>query len=139
MNPGTRSSVVGTFMDRGIAEAAMEELREMGFGAEVGLAAPSVPAQGASGPPTWETGAGVGLLTGASVGGLAAGLPGVVAGGLAGGLIGALIDLGVPETDARFFHDEYQAGRTVVIVRAGERAAEAAEVLRRYGAKEVRR
>ncbi len=61
----------------------------------------------------------------------------MAAGAVAGTLLGALIDLGVPETSARFYHDEVEAGGTVVLVHAGDRGAEARAILCQHGAREA--
>lgn len=153
MTTTTADAVVGVFTDPDLAAAAVHELRDAGFSDDqIGVATRTggltegTPA-GASGPPTWETGAAIGMMAGATIAGLAlgpapvvlaAGFTALLGGALTGGLIGALIDLGIPETDARWFHDEVKAGKTLVTVRAGGRAAEAAEVLRRVGAQAVR-
>jgi uncharacterized protein (TIGR02271 family) len=100
-------------------------------------------------------GAAAGVATGAGIGalwalGIAAGmLPAigpVIAGGLlasvlasaaggaaAAGIIGALIGLGIPEEDARYYEEEFKAGRTLVTVKANGRYDEALAVIRRHG------
>lgn len=145
------TTVVGVFGNRELAREAAEELRRAGFAPEqmslafqeAPPAAPTTEAADtgdrASGPPTVGTGAGIGMLSGAALFGLAAGGPaGLLAGALVGGLLGAFIDLGIPETDARFYGEQVEAGRAVLTVRAGGRAAEAAEILLRCEAEEVR-
>jgi uncharacterized protein (TIGR02271 family) len=62
---------------------------------------------------------------------------GALGGAVAGGLIGALTDLGVPEDEARYADEQFQAGRTIVTVNAPGRAGEATEILRRYGAHDI--
>lgn len=132
----TNASVSGVFHDADQARKAVLELREAGFADDRITVVGRQPRadSGPSGPPTFETGAGMGMLTGASLGGLVtAGLPGLLVGGVAGGLIGSLIDLGIPETDTRFFSDEAAGGGILVVVR-GDRLDEAADLLRRNGA-----
>jgi hypothetical protein len=51
-----------------------------------------------------------------------------------GGLVGALVGAGIPEDEARYYHGEFEAGRTIVTVQAGGRADDAMAILRRYGA-----
>jgi hypothetical protein len=51
-----------------------------------------------------------------------------------GGLVGALVGAGIPEDEARYYHSEFEAGRTIVTVRADGRADDAMAILRRYGA-----
>ena len=68
-------------------------------------------------------------------GGLLAGaLGGAAVGAAAGGLLGALTGLGVSEEEARYYDQEFQAGRTIVTVKADGRYQEAVEILRRSGA-----
>jgi hypothetical protein len=50
-----------------------------------------------------------------------------------GGLVGALIGAGIPEEHAHYYQGEFEAGRTIVTVRADGRADEAMAILRRYG------
>jgi uncharacterized protein (TIGR02271 family) len=155
-----RTVVVGVFTDRGQAQKCVEELRRVGFredqigvagrDSETTSAVPSdkgakVAAVAAAGA---TTGAGIGALWAL---GIAAGfLPAigpVIAGGIfasilasaagagaAGGLIGALIGLGIPEEEAHYYHGEFEAGRTIVTVKADNRCEEAHAILNRYGA-----
>jgi hypothetical protein len=60
-------------------------------------------------------------------------LAGAVAGVAGGGILGTLVGLNVPEEEARHSERHFHSGRTLVIVRAGDRDAEAAAVLRRHG------
>jgi len=57
--------------------------------------------------------------------------PGI--GAATGGIIGALVGLGLPETDARHFHEGLRSGRTLVTVDAGNRTGEALAILDRHG------
>jgi hypothetical protein len=104
------------------------------------------------------TGVATGAVTGVVAGGLLGGLLGaatallipgvgpVIAGGIlvstlmgaavgaaAGGIIGALTDMGVPEDEAGFYNNEFQAGRTIVIVTTPGRQQEARDILHRNG------
>jgi hypothetical protein len=162
MHPIHRSTVVGVFPDRRDAEHAVNELRALGVRDEqIGVA---VRDGGTLAGPTaegtqWEAGAATGAVAGGATGTLlgiavAAGLiPGVgqaVAGGILGGLLasaatgavtggilGALIGLGVPEEEAAYYSGEFQAGRVIVTVQAGDLANEVRATLRRYGAYDV--
>jgi len=99
-----------------------------------------------------------GAIAGAGIGGLIAAaasllIPGfgpVVAGGIlatvlggaavgaaAGGILGALMGLGVPEEEARFYEGEFNEGRILVTVKAGDRYSEARDVLLRNGAYDI--
>lgn len=97
------------------------------------------------------TGLGLGTLAGLGV--LAGVIPVVgpaIAGGTLGiilsnaaagagiaGLAGALIGAGVPEHEARYYDEEFQAGGTIVTVTADGMADEAMAILRKYGAYDV--
>jgi uncharacterized protein (TIGR02271 family) len=151
-----QSTVVGVFDNRDQADRAVEELRRMGFrDDQIGYAM-----RGGDNTVAESTGnaAGEGLATGAVIGGLVGAaaallIPGigpVVAGGVlasvlggaavgaaAGGILGALVGMGIPEDEATYYEGEFQAGRILVTVKADTRAAEAREVLRRFGAYDV--
>jgi hypothetical protein len=152
--------VVALFDDRTHAERALDELIRAGFRPDqVGMAVRDG-GEAVEAPPlepdTKESeGAVTGVVAGGTLGGLvgaalAAGMvPGVgpvVAGGLllgalggaaagaaGGGLLGTLIGLNVPEEHARHFERHFHSGRTLVVVHAGDRSGEAADVLRRHG------
>lgn len=109
------------------------------------------------------TGAAVGATTGAVVGGaagliaslagltipvigpiLAAGpivamLSGAGIGAVAGGLIGALVNLGVPEEEARVYEEGVKRGGTLVTLKAEDaRAQAAADIMNRNGAVDIK-
>jgi len=70
---------------------------------------------------------------------IAAGTLGVIlsnaaAGAAIAGLAGALIGYGIPEEEARYYHGEFEAGRTIVTIHADGRSGEATAILRRHGA-----
>jgi len=157
-----RSTVVGVFEDRDQARRAVEELKRMGFrDDQIGVVSHD-PDRKEGTETTDDTathvggGAAIGAAAGAGVGalwalGIAAGLlPGigpVIAGGIlasvlasaagtaaVGGIAGALIGLGIPESEANYYEEEFKGGRTIVTVRADGRFNEAEALLRRYGA-----
>lgn len=164
MTTTERSTVVGVFEDRALAERALDELHKAGFSDEqVGFAArdekiqEGVPAVAAP-EATTATGAATGAFSGGVIGGLlsaavtllipgfgpaiaggimAATLSGIALGAVAGGFLGAMIALGIPEEDAHYYQKEFEAGRIIITVRAGERIIEALEILRRNGALEA--
>jgi hypothetical protein len=72
---------------------------------------------------------------------LAGALAGIGAGAVAGmkatGFLTAALELGIPEEEARYYEDQLDAGRTIVTVTAGDRAAEARTILNRHGATEA--
>lgn len=58
-------------------------------------------------------------------------LGGVAIGAAAGGMIGAFINIGVSEEDARYYEQEVQSGRTIVIVQADDDPIEAFNIMER--------
>ncbi len=140
MSTTTKVTVGGVFSSEKAAHRAVEELRQGGFSDSEIIVVPGVDDESncrSDQGITVETGARVGMMTGAALGGLAGGFPGLVLGAAAGTLLGGFIDLGIPEDAACFYRDEHDAGRTVVLIRS-TRSDEAANLLRFHGAKDVR-
>jgi hypothetical protein len=154
-NPTT---AIAAFDSRAQAERALAALRGAGFTwAQIGFITrrnENVLTDANDNEVRAESGAAAGAVTGgvlgAVVGGvaalsipgigpiLAAGvLAGVLGGGAAGawggGLLGALIGLALPEEEAHYYAEELEAGRTLVLVQAGDRYAEAMDLLTRCG------
>jgi len=157
-----RSTVVGVFSDHVQADRAISELRRAGFrDDQIGIAgrhAEAVSDQAAA--TTEDSHAGTGALTGALAGAGLGGLVGlgiiagiipaigpVIAGGTlaallanaAGGaalgtLAGTLVGAGIPEEEAKYYHNEFEQGRTIVTVKADGRSGEATAILRNHGA-----
>jgi hypothetical protein len=143
------TAVIATFAARHPADHFIEELRQAGFrDNEIGVMAIHEESTGTK----TEAGAAAGVLAGGALGafagavatglipgigpviaaGLLAGvLGGAAAGATAGGILGALIGLGIPEEEARRHEQEFLAGRTLVVVQAVGRGAEALAILRR--------
>lgn len=161
MSTQQRTTVVGVFNDHREADKAVAELLQAGFpNDQIGVAgrhdetalASTADEQGshaASGALTGAlAGVGLGGLVGLGVlagvipvlgpiiaGGTLATILANAAGGLAlGGLAGALAGSGVPEEEAKYYHGEFEAGRTIVTVKADGRYDEASAILRRHGA-----
>jgi uncharacterized protein (TIGR02271 family) len=153
-----RNTIVGVFEDRAHAQQAINELKRLGFREDqIGVTsrhgqdgdadgdADSFAAEG--GMAGLATGAGIGALWGLGIvsgvlpaigpaiagGTLAAILSSAAAGAAAAGLAGTLIGLGIPKDEAEFYESEFQAGRTIVTVKADGRGAEARSVLTRFG------
>jgi hypothetical protein len=153
-----RSTIIGVFEDPAHAQAAVSELRHIGFREDqIGVLSrgtdTKTAAKSEKGSHVAE-GAGVGVAAGAGAGalwalGIAAGmLPAigpVIAGGIlasvlasaagtaaAGGVIGALVGLGIPEEEAHYYEGEFKSGRTLVSIRADGRYDEALAVVRRH-------
>lgn len=158
MATNSRPVVVGLFHDRNRADDAVKELLRIGLPeSAIGVAARTPLTEKIGNQ--WEIGAATGAVAGGATGtllgvavasGLMTGVGPVIAGGLLGGLLtsaavgaatggvlGALVGLGVPEEEATFYKEEFDAGRVLVTVQAGERASEAAEVLRRFDAYDI--
>ncbi len=106
------SMTVGVFKDEPQAQQALTSLKTAGFD-QVQFLRPGHPAPHS--------------------GGLFSGIKRLFAGDNEG-IIGNLTDTGVAEADARYYQQEYEAGRFIITVRAGERKQEALDILRRYGA-----
>ncbi len=156
-----RSTIVGVFEDRRQADQAVAELKQAGFGDEqMGLAMRHHDGTGetsTTGQSDTEMGEGAvaGMLTGLGLGALAGlgvlsgvipvigpaiagGTLGIIlsnaaAGAAVAGVAGALIGYGIPEDEAHYYGQEFEAGRAVVTVRADGRADEAMAILRRHG------
>jgi len=150
-------TVVGVFEDRTHADQAVAELKRAGFREDqIGAAMRHADAATTTSDTYAEEGGVGGVLAGLGLGALAGlgDLSGVIpvigpaiaggtlgiilsnaaAGAVAAGLAGALIGAGIPEEDAKYYHGEFEAGRTIVTVHADGRSAEATTILRRHGA-----
>ena len=160
MSVATRGTVIGVFDSQASAQAAVNELRSMGFTeSQIGVASKSGDVTGARDTTDTEENASTGAATGAAMGlgagalwglGILAGvLPAigpVIAGGTlaaiaasaatgaaAGGLAGALVGMGVSDDDIKYYDTEFTRGRAIVTVDAGARAVEAEGVVSRHG------
>ncbi len=158
---GTESStVIAVFDQRAQAESAIDDLWHAGFRHDqIGIASPGQPVTEAQTPTgaredTAAKGAATGAVTGGAVGAIAGTLvltmvPGigtVLAGGLLAGILGStaagaavgsylgpFVAMGFSEDQARQYHRELKAGRTLVAVQAGDRQAEAITILHSHG------
>jgi hypothetical protein len=158
--------VTGIFTSRAAAENAVNDLIDFGYsrddisvlmtdttrGREFAVSDSTKAPEGAA------TGAAVGGVLGAIAAGLVAvgtitipglalaaagpvvaSLAGLGAGAAAGGLLGALSGLGIPEHEARFYHDEIKKGGILVGVYAHkDRVKATKEILDSAGAEKVR-
>jgi hypothetical protein len=152
-------TAVGVFHDRQEAEAAVTDLHRAGFRqdqigvvarheeAEEGSAGEKETKAAAGGVTGMVAGGTLGTLLGAVAAGLipgvgpvlgagilAAAVGGAATGAVAGGILGTLIGLSIPEEDARYYHGEFEAGRTLVTIKADGRYDEAVRILRTHGA-----
>jgi hypothetical protein len=161
MKTQQRSTVVGVFEDRLHANKAITELHQAGFNeSKIGVAMRHAEGVGDVAATEHDSHAPSGALTGALTGlglgalaglgvlagvipvvgpAIAAGTLGVIlsnaaAGAGIAGLVGALVGAGLPEHEAQYYQDEFEAGRVIVTVNAANRANEAAAILRRNGA-----
>jgi hypothetical protein len=160
----SKPMTIGIFDDRARAQHAITELKQAGFGeSEIGVTARDADGDGEAHDTQRGThakeGAVAGLATGAGVGalwglGVLAGVvPGIgtaiaggtlaalvssaAAGAATAGLAGTLIGLGFREDEAKYYDEQFRAGRSVVTVRANGRGGEAASILRRNGAHDL--
>ena len=161
------SMVVGVFEERRQADRAIADLRSAGFSDDqigivmrsgeneftVGGDRPSNESSQVSEGATSGALAGLGLGALAGMGVLAGMIPVVgpaIAGGTLGvilsnaaagagiaGLVGALVGAGIPEEEAHYYQEEFEAGRAIVTVQAGDRTGEAEAILSRDGAYNV--
>jgi hypothetical protein len=157
-NPKT--VVVATFEDRYKAEQAVDELEQSGFShhdvgfairgqdaVEGGMISDAVGAKDGSGALTGAaTGAVAGGILGALasivipplgpilIGGMLATAAGFAGAGAAvGGILGAMTGLGVSEDEARYYEQEFNEGKAIVTVKAGELADQAVAIVRKHG------
>jgi hypothetical protein len=160
MSSVPRSTVVGVFNTRLQANQAVADLKDAGFTeSEIGVLVPhhEGPNPAVEKPDKTHAaeGAAAGVLTGLGLGALAgwgvitgvipvigpaiaAGTMGIVlsnaaAGAGVAGLVGALAGAGIPEDEAKYYHDELKSGRTLVAVRSTTRPADAEAILKRSG------
>ena len=160
---GTRA-IVGVFDDRIAAEEAVDALHAAGFAHDkIGYAIRG--AHDVDGGMITDAtgtkdgkGAVAGAITGGMVGGVLAAavsllIPGVgpvlaggilasffggaIAGTAVGGILGAMTGLGISEDEARFYEREFHEGRAIVAVKPGARLADAADILVRFGGRNV--
>jgi hypothetical protein len=66
---------------------------------------------------------------------------GAAVGGITGGFLGALIRIGIPEDKARYYEQEFKAGNIIMTIRprSDEQEQQIADILHRYGAREIGR
>ncbi len=155
------SNVIGTYSDRYQAERAIEELKQAGFtDQEVSLIAKEENTRREDDENAGEDTIGIssGVMTGGAIGGMAgllagAGLlaiPGIgpivalgplaatLGGAATGGVAGGLVDLGIPQERGSYYENEVKSGRFLAVVQTDqERASQAAESMRKTGAKDV--
>jgi hypothetical protein len=161
MTTTDRTTVVGVFEIRSQADDAIHDLQQAGFHDEqIGFVVRDNNQDTITVPVTENDevdtggGAAAGAVSGGIIGGvvgaaaallvpgvgpaiaggiLIAILGGVVFGAAAGGILGALMNLGVPEEEARYYEGEFSSGRTIVMVKADGRQQEATTILHRNG------
>jgi hypothetical protein len=125
MTINERSTVVGIFPTSAQTESAINELQRMGFTDQnIGYLVRS----------TNEA------IQGNVAGGiLAANLGGGAIGAAASDVIGALTKMGIPEEEANYYQNEFEAGRVLVTVYAPNHQQQVLDVLRRSGAYDASR
>jgi len=160
---GPARAVVAVFDDRWAAEQAVDALQQAGFphdtlgyairGDDAVRGGMIVDAEGTKD----GKGAAAGMVTGGLVGGvlaaavalipgvgpvlaggvLAAFFGGAIAGTAVGGILGAMSGLGISEDEAKFYQRHFDEGKAIVAVRAGDRYADAVDILNRRGGQHV--
>ncbi|GFN24117.1 hypothetical protein [Thermanaeromonas sp. C210] len=159
-------TVIGVFSNERVAKEAVDDLRWAGFEKEISILARDKGRQeggAAEGGLTMGMGGegdiGDGVTTGSVLGGLAglaagagalvipgigplvaAGpIAGLLSGAATGGVAGGLLDWGIPEAEGRRYEEDVRQGKILVSVRcSGDRADQAATILRNHGAENVR-
>ncbi len=149
-------TVIGVFEDQDQVQCAEQSLRSAGFGDEdIGVIMRGQPGNvvGDRGTKTTDdvvTGAVAGGVVGGLLGAASLVLPGfglVLAGGIlamtlagaatgavAGGLVGILTGMGLPEDSARYYEQQFQAGRIIVTAKAHGDYGKVYNILRNCGA-----
>jgi hypothetical protein len=151
-----RWTVVGVFDDHHLAGQAVSELCRAGFGKEqIDVAVSRYGGCNGSSVGEADAGTNAGTSSDARLGAFVGGdrhdaiIPGVDPADVAGrgkvaswvppaanevaGFVGNLIGAGIPEPEARYYREEWEAGRTVITVASGHRSREAITILRRHG------
>jgi hypothetical protein len=152
-------TVITAFDDRDEAQVAVDELHQAGFkhdqigfairGEDAVQGGMITDAEGTRDGEGAAKGATAGAVIGGVLGALAFAIPGVgpvmvggmlagLAGGAAagaatGGIYGAMSGLGASEEEAVFYQREFESGKAIVTVCAGERRAEAEDILHKHG------
>lgn len=161
---GERRAIVAVFDDRIVAEEAVDALHAAGFAHDkIGYAIRGAhDVDGGMITDAVGTKDGKGAVTGALTGGVVGGvlataisllIPGVgpvlaggilasffggaIAGTAVGGILGAMTGLGISEDEAKFYEKEFHEGRAIVAVKPGARVADAADILVRFGGRNV--
>ena len=162
-----RSTVVGVFEDRALAQRAIDELRFAGFtDDQIGYAVRNEtveegnPATGGEVEHDTRENTTKGVVAGGIVGGalgaaaalLIPGIGPVVAGGIllgilggaavggaTGGLVGALVGMGIPEYEAKLYDGKVRGGNVLVSVNAenGDQQKRAKDILENAGAEDI--
>ncbi len=107
----TQQIVVGVFDDRAQAERAVDELQQAGFSND------QIRYSG----------------HGASSGGILETLKSLFTRHETGRVYDDLVGMGMQQDDATYYQREFEAGRSIVSVQAGDRAQEVTDILARYG------
>jgi hypothetical protein len=108
----TRSTAIGAFPSRAEAEQAVCDLLEGAFGPDqVGIVLPDALAPAAGSEKAGQTALWVGAMFRPQIG------------------------VEIPDDEVRYYEEALQEGRTLVMVRAGDRYPEAMDILHRRGGK----
>ncbi len=158
--PVNQGTVVAVFESHSQADSAIHELEQAGFREDqIGFVVKNPDTEenmisGESGTMMTGPDAAKGAISGGIIGGIAgavaallipgvgpiiaggiiiAALSGIALGAAAGGLVGIMMGLDVPEEEAKYYESEFQLGRSVVIVKAGDRVQQARTIMHQNG------
>jgi hypothetical protein len=158
-----RPYAIGVFDNHRQADAALQDLLKAGFSAqELGFAMrgdetklredEKAEAYGEAAISRTSTGAVTGAILGGALGALSSLLiPGfgpvllsgilvmAAGGGIAGGFAGLISTMELSDEEKHYYHRELEAGRCLVVVKAGDRYSEAVALLNSHGARDVSR
>lgn len=151
----TRTTAIAAFANQEQAAEAVRQLLQANFReGQIGYASQVPDSVEAAETAAEEEGATVGATTGGVIGALLGGIaaltiPGlgpVIAAGViagivagagigagAGGFLGSMSGAAIPDEELRYYEEALRAGRTLVLVRAGDRFAEAVDILHHCG------
>ncbi|MEO8182058.1 MAG: hypothetical protein ABI895_24755 [Deltaproteobacteria bacterium] len=130
---------VGVLARDSLGSPELKTFRELeGNRAGTGVAVGAV--AGASGGALWALGIVAGVLPAIGpviAGGVLAAIVASAAGAaVAGGFMGALVGWGIPDEEAAYYNQEFEKGRTIVVVQDEDRAALAQTILAAHHAQD---
>jgi len=132
---GFASSDVGVLTRDDAGDPDIKSIKELS-GSMVGTGAVVGAAAGTAGGAIWAICIAIGVLPAIGTiiagGGVAAVAASAATGAATGVLVGALTGLGIDDEEAAYYDEEFRNGRTIVLVDAGSRSAEAKKTMSRF-------